>query len=123
MQKRHSQVCDSSDQTVRVLKPTNVSALVSIPCSTTVSYRRTKYADLNVHMCMIVRVITIHTSARFPFCAMRSNYTRLLFDITYSNIRAATAEYVPFDICAQRRFRSACACAQSDQTLHCARFG
>ena len=36
--------------------------------------------------------------------------------------RAVTSESVPSDMCAQRRFRSACAFAQSDQNLHCAHF-
>ena len=38
-------------------------------------------------------------------------------------IRAATSENVLLDMCAQRRFRSACAFAQSDQNLHWAHFG
>ena len=33
-----------------------------------------------------------------------------------------TSENVPSDMCAQRRFRSACAFAQSDQKLHTAQF-
>ena len=33
-------------------------------------------------------------------------------------ICAATSENVPLDMCAQRRFRSACSFEQSDQNLH-----
>ena len=38
-------------------------------------------------------------------------------------IWASTPENVPSDMCAQRRFRSACAFAQSDQNLPSAHFG
>ena len=38
-------------------------------------------------------------------------------------IRASTWENVPSDKCSQRRFRLACAFAQSDQNLHWAHFG
>ena len=38
--------------------------------------------------------------------------------LTYNNIWAGMSENVLSDICAQRRFRSACAFAQSDQNLH-----
>ena len=42
---------------------------------------------------------------------------------TNKNIKwVATSENVPSVMCAQRRFRSACAFAQSDQNLHCAHF-
>ena len=41
---------------------------------------------------------------------------------TSKYVRAAKSESVPSDICAQQRFRSACAFAQSDQTLHCVHF-
>ena len=39
------------------------------------------------------------------------------------DILTETAENVLSDMCAQRRFRSACAFAQSDQNLHWAHFG
>ena len=42
---------------------------------------------------------------------------------TYLSIMEVTSENIPLDIRAQRRMRSACACAQSDQNLHWAHFG
>ena len=48
-----------------------------------------------------------------------TKYTSLPFFKNKYNI-AATSENVPSDMCARRRFRSACAFAQSDQHLHLA---
>ena len=45
------------------------------------------------------------------------------FHTLYEPQRHKTSENVPSDLCAQRRFRSACAVAQSDQILHRAYLG
>ena len=42
---------------------------------------------------------------------------------TYRNVWITTSLNVPSDMCAQRRFRSACAFAQSGQNLHWTHFG
>ena len=43
-----------------------------------------------------------------------------IFVLLYSwNIWAVTWENVPSGMCAQRRLKSTCACAQSDYSLHC----
>ena len=40
-------------------------------------------------------------------------------EATFGAIRAATSENVPPDMCAQQRLISACASAQSEQSLRC----
>ena len=37
----------------------------------------------------------------------------------YNNKRTAKAENEPYEMCAQRRFKAACASAQPDQSLPC----
>ena len=47
------------------------------------------------------------------------NFHLVTHDLQQNKICAATWENVTSDMCAQRRLRSACAAAQSDQSLRC----
>ena len=47
----------------------------------------------------------------------------VIYMVDFENILASTSENVPLDICAQERFRSACAFAQPDLNFHWASFG
>ena len=46
-----------------------------------------------------------------------------IFSQSSSILRAAPSDNAPYDMCAQRRFRSACVFAQSDQNLFWTHFG
>ena len=54
-----------------------------------------------------------------------SDCTNTQSDLGFDNshLWTVTSENIPSHICAQKRFRSACAFAQSDQNLHWAYFG
>ena len=61
------------------------------------------------------------TDCRTPhkFRQVRDNVILRIADVI--NIRTSPSEKVPSHMCAQRRLRSACASAQSDQSLRCPR--